>query len=66
MVQGLNPSGGKDISHLSGLALGPTQGVERLGRGVYRPPPSSAEVKERPLVPPVGLHGLLQGELFLI
>ena len=48
---------GRDVPHLSRLALGPTQppvqwvpslfpGVERPGRGVDHPPLSSAEVKE--------------------
>jgi hypothetical protein len=47
----------RDFLHLSRQALGPTQpriwwlpsfpGVQRLGRGVDHPPPSSAEVRER-------------------
>jgi hypothetical protein len=47
-------------------------GVERPGCGVDHPPPSSAEVKERveqylnsPSTPPLGLHGLFWGELYL-
>ena len=44
-------------------------GVKRLGRDVNHPTPSSAEVKERKkeqsctCTPPLGLHGLFQGEL---
>jgi len=43
-------------------------GVKRPGPGVSHPPPSSAEVKERvelSTVPPLCLHGWLQGELNL-
>ena len=43
-------------------------GVKRPGRGVDQTPPSSAEVKERvelKSVPPLDLHGLFWGELFL-
>ena len=47
------PVAGRDFPHPSRPALGPTMGirsfagVKRPGRGVDRPPPSSAEVKER-------------------
>ena len=36
--------------------------------GYQHPPPSSAEIKKRcsySSTPPLGLHGLLQGELYL-
>jgi len=63
--------GGRDFPHPSRPALRPTQppiqwvpGLERPGRGVDHPPPSSAEVKEkvelylcspsRPLWPVIG------------
>ena len=36
-------------------------GINRPGRRVNRPPPSSADVKETPL----SLHGLLYGEIYL-
>jgi hypothetical protein len=53
---GIESRWGRDFSHLSRLALGPTQppvvgtgsfpGVKRLGRGADHPPPSSTEVKK--------------------
>jgi hypothetical protein len=36
-------------------------GINRPGRRVNRPPPSSTDVKETPL----SLHGLLYGEIYL-
>ena len=47
------------VSHTIGTVSFP--GVKRSGRGVYYPPPSSAEVKERvefTSIPPMGLRGL--------
>jgi hypothetical protein len=55
---GIGSRWGRDFQHPSRPALGPTQptvqrvpghfsGVKRPGRGVYHPPPSSADVKER-------------------
>ena len=49
----MSSGGGRDFSHPSRPALGPTLGtgyfseVKRTGRGVDHQPPSSAEVKER-------------------
>jgi hypothetical protein len=75
MVQGLNLVGARFL-HLSILALGPTQppmqwaldnSWVRLRHGIDRPPPSSIEVQESVelhLYSPLGLHGLLQGELY--
>jgi hypothetical protein len=45
-----------------------TNSVKRLGRGVLHPPPFNTEVKETAelyLYSPLGLCGLLQGELYL-
>ena len=50
------------------VGTGSFQGVKRPGRGVDHTPPSSAEVKERvePYISsPLGLRGLLKGELNL-
>ena len=52
----------------STMGTGSCPGVQRPGRGVDNPIPSSAEVKERVelcLYPTLGLHGLFTGELYL-
>ena len=49
------------------LSRVPFPGVKRPGRRVDHPPPSSAQVKVRAelyLYPPLGLHGVLWGELY--
>jgi hypothetical protein len=57
-LRGSNPGGGRDLLHLSRLALRTTQppvqwapssfpGVKRPGHGVDHPSPSTAKVKER-------------------
>ena len=69
---GIEPRWGRDFSHSSRPALGPTQspkqwvpglsrGVKRPGRSVDHPLPSSAEVKGRVELystPPQGLRDL--------
>jgi len=79
MVWGSNPGGGCDFSHLSRLALGPTQppynGYQVFPGGKVRPgldadpsPPSSAVGHERVelyLYSPFGLYGLYKGDLYL-
>jgi hypothetical protein len=50
------------------MDTGSFPGVKRPGRGVDHPPSSSAEVKKRVdlyLYSPLGLHGLLYGELYV-
>jgi len=76
MVQGSNPGGVRfsaliQASHRAHppiqWVLGLPRGVMRPGRGIDHPPPYSAEVKEYSYTssPPLGLCGLLQGELYL-
>jgi hypothetical protein len=69
---------GRDFPHPSRPALGPLSllydgywvsfpGVKRPGRSIVTPPPYNAEVKEGVelyLYYPLGLHGLLWGELY--
>jgi hypothetical protein len=49
------------------MDTGSLPGVKGPGRGVDHPPQSSAEVKEYSYTstPPLGFHGLLQGEIYL-
>ena len=50
------------------MGTGSYPGVKRPGLGVDHPPPYSAKVKERvsyTATPPMGLRGLLKGELYL-
>jgi hypothetical protein len=50
------------------VGTGSFPGVKRPGRGVDHPPQSSTEVRESRAItsaPPIGLRGLLQGELYL-
>jgi len=46
------------------MRTGVFPGVTRLRHGVDHPPSSSAEVKEGVKLLRVGLHGLLQGDLY--
>ena len=58
--------GSHPASYTTGTGSFP--GVKRAGRGVGHPPPSSVEVKVRVelyFYSPLGLHGLLYGELYL-
>jgi hypothetical protein len=69
-VRGSNPGQERDFPHPSESAKGshPSYVMRTgLGRGGNRPPPSSAEVKERAELscsPALCLDGMFQGELY--
>jgi len=77
MVRGLNPDGGKSFYTLPeqpgahpayAVGIGSYPGVKWQGLGIDHPPPYSAGVKERvshTSTPPMGLHDLLKGDLYL-
>jgi len=74
-----NPGGGKIFLPLSRLTLGLTwrpihwvpglfPGMKLLGHDIIDSHPSSAKIKESgaiPILPPLGLHGMLWGQLYL-